>query len=220
MILRNIELYPATHHLAGEFELGIRYIVDLYITCLDQVKTNGFNKVIVQFYPEQNFEPTTLPLLTTAIVAVAFDFDKYWPLKTEARAKMVLDKLQEGLLQFAQDAEFSARPFEDVYQRVLSKNIQNIQMWGKPKSNPKRNLKANIRYEMSPFNLSLFAVVYDSQGNEIYAKHFTNLLPNIFATRYYLGSIRWADNSTIVVTSVDKTHIWHVDVSAEFEKMT
>jgi hypothetical protein len=213
MILRDIEIMPATHLLMAEFSIGIQYIVDLYLACLDRVKTDSFNKVIVQFHPEKDFMPKTQPLLTTAIVGVAFDFDQYWPLQTEARAKIVLDKLQEGLLQFARDAQFNAKPFEDAYQRVMSKNIQNIRTWGKPKSNPKRTLKADIRYEMLPFKLRLFAVIYDSQGNEIYVKHFANLLPNIFAPYFCISSIKWEDEKTIIVTSSDKTCFWRVDVS-------
>jgi hypothetical protein len=59
MILRDIEVMPATYFLVEEFSIGVRYIVDLYLTCLEQVKTDGFNKVIVQFHPEKNFEPRT-----------------------------------------------------------------------------------------------------------------------------------------------------------------
>jgi hypothetical protein len=132
---------------------------------------------------------------------------------------MVLDKLQEGLLQFARGAKFNAKPFEDAYQRVMSKNIQNIRFWGKPKSNPKRTLKADIRYEMLPFKLRLFAVIYDWQSNEIYVKHFANLLPNIFAPRFCIGSINWEDNKTIIVMSVDKTHFWKIDVSEALRRV-
>jgi hypothetical protein len=229
MTLRAMDVF-ADIPQAREFRQGIEYIIHLYQSCLETVQTETIKKVIIGFADKTDFEASAasgkvfaIPFIDVISLSIPFDFNAYWKASytshtSVSRKHMVLDALQRGLLELARIAELPAEPFEKAYQKVLERNIENTDYWYKPKLNPSRSLKANVKYDFGPYYLSFSVVLYDAIDNQIAIVHLDNLLPDsayLYKTHWHL---EWLNNETIQFGSKDGRRFWKIDVNKELTK--
>jgi hypothetical protein len=226
MILRIIEVHAADISNRQEFNAGVRFLVDLYESCLEKVRTESIAKVIIQFAADYDMELdkidnpllSTWPLGNVLFVAIPFAFEIYWKSDANTRARMTLDGIQAGLLKFAKAAELSSEPFENAYRAVLSKNCKNEGFWQKPKFNPSRTLKANIRYAFYAWQIDMYVNVYDAQGREVSVVPFTAFAPHAGFLYGSLGKFEWIDDDTVQLTAKDTFRSWRMNVSEMMKK--
>jgi hypothetical protein len=226
MILRVLEVHATDIPNRREFDAGVRFLIDLYESCLGKVRTESIAKIIIQFAADYDAELDKLndPLLlmfpfgNVLFVVVPFAFESYWKNDANTRARMVLDGIQVGLLKFAKAAELSPEPFENAYKAVLSRNCKNEGFWQKPKFNPSRTLKANIRHTFYAWQITLYVNIYDAQGREVSVIPFTAFPPDAGFLYDSLGKFEWIDDGAVQLTAKDSLRSWRINVAEMMKK--
>jgi hypothetical protein len=214
-----INISAPDNPMRREFQTGLNFLTHLYLTELGKVKTKFIEKIIVNFCLNDETNERALALLNVAFVNIFFDFDTYWNSEDSARRRLALDSLHQALLIFAKKAELPPTNFEEAYNTIVVKGVQNIRSWGGKKFNPVRELQATLRYDFDPWAIQVEVVILDKEGKELGVAPCIRYLPDSGYIKEVLGSLRWLDNKTVQISSKDGSQVTTVDISRAIEKI-
>lgn len=217
--LKLINISAPDNPMRREFQTGLNFLTHLYLTELDKVKTKLIEKIIVNFCLDDETNEQVLGLLNVAFMDIFFDFATYWSSEDSVRRKLALDSLHQALLIFAKKAELPPTTFEEAYNSIVAKGVQNIRSWGGTKFNPARALQATLRYDFDPWSIQVDVVILDKEGKELGVAPCIRYLPDCAYIKEMLGSFRWLDDKTVQITSKNGSHVTTVDISRAIEKL-
>ena len=183
------------------FKLQTNFLELLYIDCLPRVQTNGVFKVIVQ--ASKVLPPKKLENMVDVLqLNRPFDFAAYFAAGKEARERIALEFLQDGLLEVATIRGWETNPFHEAYNAVLAKKLVNYRPWSKPVTSPDRKHKAQVWCNWGSDEAEIFIVIF--KGKEVVGKTLVaTVKPGNVWIRRAIGKLEWVSPDRAQLTSCE-----------------
>ena len=109
------------------------------------------------------------PSLDVVYIHRKFYFTNYFEQDKETKKRLILEQLHEGTKIIAKQLGWDSEPFDNAYKKCLELNLQNnwISEKLKTKSSPNRKYKGAIYFEYDIYEIQVFAIIYNQNGEEI-----------------------------------------------------
>jgi hypothetical protein len=206
MVLEDISLEAYEGYPRGrEFYPLIACIEDLYYRTLGKITTRGVGKLVISLAKPGTKLPPVEQIEDIMTVFLSFDFDALWRADDDAKKRMIVEAIHEGLVKAAKKKGWSLKPFNDAHEKVLEDNIVN-ERFVKKIAVSKNKRRAQLFIACGLKSIELYAVVFDSTGQEI--KRF--LVKRVKAKGGEgvlgdaIGTLNWMSDSKLRLTAESK----------------
>ncbi|ALC85242.1 hypothetical protein AM499_04985 [Bacillus sp. FJAT-22090] len=183
------------------FRDQVRCIAGLYVDLLGKFKTVETKKIMINCLKDLdmlNSGPINSVGFTD--VYVFLDLENYWKLTNIEKKKVILEKINEGILQVAKEFSWDISTFNQVTKEIIDRDYVN-EFSLKQKSSPDRKHKAEIfcQHEIDFINISM--IIRERKSNEIIKNELLfKDRPHELSFVQKLGELKWISNSEITLT--------------------
>jgi len=183
------------------FRDQVRCIAGLYLNLLGKFSTEKTNKIMISCITDLetvNVGPKTMEGFTE--VFVLLDLNCYWKFSNLEKKKVILEKINEGILLIANEFSWDISAFNQVTKEIIERDYVN-EFSLKQKSSPDRKHKAEIfcQHEIDFINISM--IIRERKSNEIIKNELLfKDRPHELSFVQKLGELKWISNSEITLT--------------------
>ncbi|MDF2066557.1 hypothetical protein [Bacillus sp. Cr_A10] len=186
------------HVLFGD---QVRCIARLYTDLLGKFKTEETKKINI-FCVTDLDKLNSVPKIALGFtdVYVFIDLESYWKLSNIEKKKVILEKINEGILQVANHFSWDTSIFSRVSKEVIDRNYVNEYSL-KQKASPDRKHKAEIFCQHDIDFITISMIIRERKSNEIIKNELLfKDRPHEFSFVQKLGDLKWISNSEITLT--------------------
>jgi len=195
MKLRDVDLAASSHYpSASDFNRTTQWLASLYLDCLGGADAGSIAKVFVEVVPNDS-TPQVRKIGQVAEVRICADVSEYQLLPATEKKRVALELLDRGMMAAASHFGWSPEPFQRARACVEQREYRNTKLWDRPKWNPGRTLRAQILYDFDSDGISVWALVWDRTGSEIFRRRLLQLPPHDHSLVEALGRFHWIDES-------------------------
>ena len=135
---------------------------------------------------------------------VPFDFERFSKLKTKFDRKAQLaETLHRTLIGLSADYGWDSQPFSDAYEAVKREGYRCIvSVFGQPKWNRRKTLKATVRYEYDLDEICAEAVIESATHSAVESHMLFRMTPNAYLASSLLHKGAWANDRIFQITSM------------------
>lgn len=202
------------HVLFGD---QVRCVASLYTDILGEFKTEETQKIIIFCVTDlDKLKSVPKTALGFTEVYVLLDLESYWELSNIEKKKVILEKINEGILQVANHYSWDISIFNRVSKEVIDKNYVNEYSL-KQKASPDRKHKAEIFCQHDIDFITISMIIREGKSNEIIKNELLfKDRPNEFSFVQKLGDLKWISNSEITLTHKYKLRKkWTVNIDEQ-----
>lgn len=186
------------HVLFGD---QVRCIARLYTDLLGKFKTEETKKLNIYCVTDlDKLNSVTKTALGFTDVYVFIPLESYWKLSNIEKKKVILEKINEGILQVANHYSWDISILNRVSKEVIDRNYVNEYSL-KQKASPDRKHKAEIFCQHDIDFITISMIIRERKSNEIIKNELLfKDRPNEFSFVQKLGDLKWISNSEITLT--------------------
>lgn len=186
------------HVLFGD---QVRCIARLYTDLLGKFKTEETKKLNIYCVTDlDKLNSVTKTALGFTDVYVFIALESYWKLSNIEKKKVILEKINEGILQVANHYSWDISILNRVSKEVIDRNYVNEYSL-KQKASPDRKHKAEIFCQHDIDFITISMIIRERKSNEIIKNELLfKDRPNEFSFVQKLGDLKWISNSEITLT--------------------
>jgi hypothetical protein len=214
--LRDLQIWiPPKTEEARKWGMTTNFLERLYLNLLPKFETDGVAKVVLT--PSNDISKNQLTVMVNPDVLQllkAFSFKEYWQADKEARKKMALAFLKDGLLEIASLKGWDTEAIYEAHKTILDKNLVNEMPWGKAVSGPSGHLKVQAWCNYDSDRADIFLYVFRS-GKIISKSLATTVKPADIWINEAVGSLKWSSANKVELRSKDGREIWEISVPHE-----
>lgn len=191
------------------FRDEVRCIAEMYTYHLGKFETNNIKKVMINCVSLiENHEIVIID--GTVEVEVDFDIYTYLRLSNSEKKKVILNKIQVGILKVASKFHWESSLFQSVYNIICEKNYKNEYIWRKKYSPSRRYV--GITFCIHDINtFEIFLIIKDKTTEVVLKKELIiRERPNEFAFVRHLGNLRWISENEVVLINKNKNKKWSI----------
>lgn len=192
-----------------DFNLEGHAISTHYLLCLPEVTDSDTAKVVVTCVGSRAALDSIQRAGDVVLVEEPFEYQAYWQLEKQARKKMRLDVLHQGLRRVARAKGWPITNFELAYSQVIAEKIDLHRFWKAPKWNRTRTMRGQVAYHYDIDRIEIFAIAWRKDGTEVGKKLLaTTDVPFYDFLHESRGEYGWLDDQTFRLTSRDGKSVW------------
>ncbi|MFJ7971809.1 hypothetical protein [Psychrobacillus sp. NPDC096389] len=186
------------HVLFGD---QVRCIARLYTDLLGKFKTEETKKININCVTDlDKLKSVPKTALGFTEVYVLIDLESYWKLSNIEKKKVILKKINEGVLQAANHFSWDISIFNRVFKEIIDRDYVNEYSL-KQKASPDRKHKAELYCQHDIDFVKISMIIRKRKTNEIIKSELLITgRPNEFSFVPKLGELKWISNSEITLT--------------------
>lgn len=186
------------HVLFGD---QVRCVARLYTDLLGKFKTEETKKINIFCVTNlDKLKSVPKTALGFTDVYVFIDLESYWKLSNIEKKKVILEKINEGILQAANHFSWDISIFNRVSKEVIDRNYVNEYSL-KQKASPDRKHKAEIFCQHDIDFITISMIIRERKSNEmIKSELLFKDRPHELSFVQKLGDLKWISNSEITLT--------------------
>jgi hypothetical protein len=189
------------------FRDQVRCIASLYTCLLGRFSTENTKKLIINCMEEPIDEVQTTRDGFTE-VSVELNIESYLNLSNYEKKKMILEKIQDGVMLAASEYSWDRGIFNRVHARIQELNYENEYVW-KRKLSPSRKLSAEVFCEHDLDSFTATLIIKDNESGEMLkSKKVLQERPHELIFTQYLGELRWNSDQMVQITYRGKKSKW------------
>jgi hypothetical protein len=193
------------------FLLQTRSVTALYERLFPKFKTQSCWKVLVNCV-NANTRPQYRDLLGVYEIDVEADVPSFFRLSDAQKKAWTFEHLQQGIERLCQQTGWVEEPFTTAWAKVRELELRNVWRWRVARSPSGQKLaEVWIDHDVQACLISL--VVRSHTGHEVSRHELITELPDEWAFSPHLGSVIWATDSRVILTSKNRERSWQVDLS-------
>jgi hypothetical protein len=192
------------------FRDQVRCIASLYTYLLGRFPTESTRKLIINCMEQSADELHTTRDGYTE-VSVELDMDSYFLLSNYEKKKLILEKIQEGVMIVGEKYSWDQEIFNKIAAEIHDRNYVNEYVW-KQRFSPDRKVKAELlcEHDLDHFTGTL-NIKHGKTGELIKTKKILKERPHELIFTQYLGELTWSSDRTVVITYRGKKSKWLVE---------
>jgi hypothetical protein len=192
------------------FRDQVRCIASLYVFLLGRFPTEGSKKVMINCMESPGEEVSTTTDGFTE-VSVKLDIDSYFSLSIFGKKKLILEKINEGMIKVANEYSWEHGVFNRITAEIKDRNYVNKYVWAQ-KSSSDRKYKAEVfcEHDIEFFTATLI-IIDKKSGKVVKSKKVLQERPHELVFNQYLGDLKWISDRTIALTYRGRKTKWLVE---------
>ncbi|QEY21663.1 hypothetical protein D0S48_13835 [Psychrobacillus sp. AK 1817] len=179
----------------------VRCIAALYLDLLGNFKTEKTKKIMIRCVTDlamHSIVPKTTEGFTE--VYVLLDFNCYREFSNIEKKKVILEKINEGILLIANEFSWDISLFNRVSKEIIDRNYVN-EFSLKQKSSPDRKHKAEIFCQHDIDFITISMIIRERKSNEmIKSELLFKDRPHELSFVQKLGELKWISNREVTLT--------------------
>lgn len=192
------------------FRDQVRCIASLYTYLLGRFPNERTKKVMINCMEHPNDEVHTTPDGFTE-VSVKLDIDSYFSLSTYEKKRLILVKINEGIVKAANEYSWDKEIFKQITTEIHLRNFANDYVW-KQKNSPNRKFKAEVFCEHDiDFFTATLSIKDNKSGDLVRTKKVLHERPHELIFAQYLGDLRWNSDRSVELYHHGKKTKWLVE---------
>jgi hypothetical protein len=192
------------------FSLQTRSVTALYERLFPRFKIQSCWKVLVNCV-NANARPQYRDLLGVYEMDVEVDVPSFFRLSDAQKRAWTFEHLQLGIERLRQQTGWAEEPFATACAMVNEQELRNVWRWCVARSpSGQKTAEVWVDHDVQACLISL--VVRSHTGHEVSRHELITELPDEWAFSPHLGSVTWASDACVLLTSKDGQHTWPVDL--------